>query len=57
MSKYYIVQSNQNSRGIWVEESDLADTKKYDFAGHKRVTVTEISQEEYFARIHGDVGY
>ena len=57
MAKYYIVQSNQNLRGIWVEESDLADTKEYDFAGHKRVTVTEIEQEEYEARIHGYIGY
>ena len=52
MNKYYIIQSNKNPRGIWVEESDLEDVKENYFSGHKRVTVTPISEEEYYARIN-----
>ena len=45
--KYYIIQSNKNTRGIWVQEDDVQDTIEYDFAGHKRVTKTEITEEHY----------
>jgi len=55
--KYFIIQSRKNSRGIWVHESDLTETKEHYFAGHKNVTVTEISEEEYYSRINGCCSY
>jgi|TARA_B110000908_G_scaffold83444_1_gene99872 hypothetical protein len=51
--KYFIIQSAKNRRGIWVQESDVAETIEYDFDGHKKITKTEISEEEYYARIYG----
>ena len=51
--KYYVIQSSQNTRGVWVQESDVDDTVEYNFDGHKKITVTEISEAEYFARIYG----
>jgi hypothetical protein len=53
--KYYIVESLQNKRGIWVSEDDLKDTIKFDFAGHKGVRYYEISKERYYQLIHGEV--
>tara|TARA_R110000796_G_scaffold64465_1_gene149388 strand:+ start:5280 stop:5450 length:171 start_codon:yes stop_codon:yes gene_type:complete len=55
--KYFIIMSNKNPRGIWVEADDVEDTIKHNFRGHKRVTKTEISREEYMARVYGDCGY
>jgi len=51
---YFIIQSNQNSRGIVVEESDVDDTLEHDFKGHKNVVKTEISEEQYMHRIMGE---
>jgi hypothetical protein len=50
--KYFIIQSAKNPRGIWVIEDDVDEIMEHYFAGHKRVTKTEISEEEYYARIN-----
>jgi len=51
--KYFIIQSLKNRRGIWGEEEDVAEILEHYFAGHKKVTKTEISEEEYFHSIYG----
>jgi hypothetical protein len=53
MTKYFIVSSNKNQRGIWCEESDVDDVKEHYFEGHKSVRVNEISEEHYYQLIYG----
>ena len=53
MTKYFIVSSNKNQRGIWCEGNDLDEIKEHYFAGHKGVRVDEISEEHYNHLIYG----
>lgn len=56
-TKYYIIQSRKNVRGIWVTEEDLADTIEHSFSGHRGVVKTEITERHYMNLINGSCGY
>jgi len=52
--KHYIVQSNQNTRGIIADEFDLDDVKDNYFDGHKNVIVSEITEDEFNFRMYNN---
>ena len=51
--EYFIIQSNQNVRGIVCEESDIDETREWYFEGHTNIKVNEISEAEYNHHIYG----